>query len=58
MIDCYLLEACFFLVRDRKGADPEGRGGREELYEVEGGSTVIRIYCMKKNLFSIIIFKR
>lgn len=31
---------------------PDGRGGEEEL-GVEGGETVIKIYCMKKILFSI-----
>lgn len=28
-VGCYPLEACSFLMRDRKGVDPEGRGGRE-----------------------------
>jgi hypothetical protein len=32
---CYLLEACSFLMRDRKGLDLEGRGGWEDL-GVEG----------------------
>jgi hypothetical protein len=38
-------------MRDRKGVDPEGRGGGEELGGVEGGKTIIWIYCMRKNLF-------
>lgn len=40
-------------MRDRRGVDPEGRGGEEELGPVEEGETVIWIYCMekKKNRF-------
>jgi hypothetical protein len=37
---------------DRKRVDKDGKGDGEELEGVEGGKTVIRIYCMK-NLFSI-----
>jgi hypothetical protein len=40
-------------MRDRKGADLHGRGGGEGLRGVEGGETVIRIYFMRNNLFSI-----
>jgi hypothetical protein len=32
-------------MRDRKTMELDGRGGREELGGVEGGDTVIRIYC-------------
>jgi hypothetical protein len=40
-------------MRDRKGEDPEGRGG-VELGGTEGEETINRIHCMrKKNLFSI-----
>ena len=35
-------------MRDRKGVDPDGRGGREKLGGVEEVDTVIRIYCMRK----------
>lgn len=37
MFDCCLLEARSFLMRDRKGMDLDGRGGREELVGVEKG---------------------
>jgi hypothetical protein len=40
-----LLEACSFLMRDRKGADKERR---EELGRVEGGEILINIYGVKK----------
>lgn len=43
----YLLEACTFLIRDRK-RDPEGRGGGGELAGVGGGKIVFRLYCMRK----------
>lgn len=43
----YFLEVCF-LRRDRKGADPDRRGGREKLGGVKGGETIIRIFCRKK----------
>jgi hypothetical protein len=33
----------FFFLREKKGVDPDGRGGREVL-GVEGGETIIRIY--------------
>jgi hypothetical protein len=40
-------------MRDRKGMDPEGRGGREELGGVEGEVYIIRIDCMrKKSIFN------
>ena len=48
MFGCYLLEACCFLMRHRKGMDPEGKGGEEEVEGVEGEETVIRIYCMRE----------
>jgi hypothetical protein len=37
MFSCYLLQACSFLMRDRKEVDLEGRRRGEELGEVEGG---------------------
>lgn len=38
MFRCYLLEAfSFLLMRDRMGADQEGKGGGMELEGVEGG---------------------
>ena len=51
MFGCYLLEACSFLMRDRKGVDLDGRDGGEELGGVEGEETVIRIYYVRKNIF-------
>lgn len=33
--------------------DPDGRGGRANLGGIEGGEAIIRVYCMKENLFSI-----
>jgi hypothetical protein len=42
------LRILYFLMRDIKGIDPEEIGGGEELEEVEGGETVIQLYCMKK----------
>lgn len=50
----YPLEAFCFLI-DRKGVDPDGRGGGEELGGGERGKTVIRIYYVrqkKKSIFS------
>jgi hypothetical protein len=40
-------------MRDRKGVDSKGRGGREDLGGVGGGQIIIRLYCMKNKLFSI-----
>lgn len=41
-------------MRDRKGGDSTGRESKEELGEVEGRETIIRIHYMKgKNLFLI-----
>lgn len=48
MFGFYFLQACSFLMGDRKGVDPEGRGSAEELEGAEGGETVIRMYWMKK----------
>ena len=44
IFECYLLEACSFLMRGRKRVDPKRR---EELRRVEGGETLTRIYGMK-----------
>jgi hypothetical protein len=33
---CYLLEACCFLMRNRKGVDPEETGGGEKQGGIEG----------------------
>ena len=41
-------------MRDQIGVDLDARGDREELGGVGIGETVIRIYCMKEDLFSII----
>lgn len=39
-------------MRDRKGVNSDGRGGKEELERVQGGGMVIRIEYMKKNPLS------
>ena len=49
MFGCYLLEACSFLMTDRKGVDPEKRRGGEELGGVQGRESIIRVYCIKKD---------
>lgn len=55
----YLLDAYFFsLTRDRKEVDSDGRGVKEELGGVKGEKAVIRVYCMKRNLFSINLFRK
>jgi hypothetical protein len=36
MLGCYLIEACSFLMKDKKGVDPKGKGGEEGLGGVEG----------------------
>lgn len=30
MLDCYLLESCYFPGRDRKGTDLDGMGGKKK----------------------------
>jgi hypothetical protein len=35
-------------MRDRKGVDQDGRGSVEDLGEVGGGETVVRVYYVKK----------
>jgi hypothetical protein len=47
MFGCYLLETYSFLTKDR--VDLEGRGGGKE---VEGGETIIRIYCIRRESIS------
>jgi hypothetical protein len=37
MICCCLWEACSFLIRDRKGVNPEGKGCGERPGGVRGG---------------------
>ena len=37
-VGCYLLGACSFLTRDRKGVDTEGRGPGQELGQVKEGN--------------------
>lgn len=43
MFCSYLLESCPFLKRDRKGVDPEGKGGGEDLGRAEEGETIIKL---------------
>jgi hypothetical protein len=47
VFSCCLLEACSFLVRDRKGVDLERRESGEELGGARGGETIVRRYCMR-----------
>lgn len=54
MFCCYLLEACSFLVRDRKRADPDGREMERNWEERGGGGG----HNKEKNLFSIKYKKR
>jgi hypothetical protein len=56
----YPLEACFvflffifFLMRDRKGVNPEGRGGGKKLGGVDAEGTVIRIYYVRQESISV-----
>lgn len=35
-------------MREKKGVDPDGRRGEEELGGVEGGTSIIRIYFVRK----------
>lgn len=53
MFDCHLVEACSSLMRDRKEVDlrDRGRGGGEEVGEVEIGETITRIYYKIKRLY-------
>lgn len=44
----YFLEACSFLMIDRKGVDPEGSAERVEVGAIEGGRTLPRIDCKRK----------
>lgn len=53
MFGCYLLEACYFLRRNINGMNPMCETGQEDLGGVEGRKTIIIIYIMRKNLFSI-----
>jgi hypothetical protein len=46
------MEACSFVMRSRQEVDLEGRGGGKKLRGVEGKETIIRIYCIRKNVFN------
>lgn len=37
---------------DKMGGDPDGRGDWEELQEVEGREIVIRLYYVRKKIYS------
>lgn len=53
MFGFYFLETCPFLMRNKNGVDPEGKGDRKELGGAEGEKTIIRIDCMsKESLFN------
>lgn len=51
MFDDYLLEACSFPMRNRKGMDVDEWSGREQLEEIEGHEILIGIYYMKKRIY-------
>lgn len=38
----------YFLMRDRKGTDPDGREGVDVLGGTERGKIIIRINCVRK----------
>lgn len=44
---------CTVLLSVRKGVNPKGKDSGKELGGVEGEEIIIRIYYMRKNLFSI-----
>lgn len=46
MLGSYLLETLSFLMRDKRGVNLERRGSGKELGGLEGGETVLRIYCV------------
>lgn len=50
MFGSYILEACSFLMKGRKGVNLEGRGVWEGLDRIEGGETIIKIYYMRKEI--------
>jgi hypothetical protein len=41
----------YFLRRDRREMDLDGRGGGEELQGFEGGKDVIKIYYVRKKIY-------
>lgn len=49
----FLLEACLFSNEGQEECGSRREGIEEELLEVEEGETRIRIYCVRKGLFSI-----
>jgi hypothetical protein len=51
MLICYLIEAYTLLTRNRKGIDPEGRGGREEHVGVEGGGNYNQDILYEKRIY-------
>ena len=48
MFGCYSLERR----RDKRRNHLEGRGDKEELGGVEGGETILMMYCMRKKSIS------
>lgn len=48
MFGYYLLESSPFQVKDQNVVDLEGTVGEEEMAGMEGGETLIKIYCMRK----------
>lgn len=48
MFGCYVLGTYYFLMKDRKGVHPQGRGNEEELRGGGEGEIKISIYCMRK----------
>lgn len=49
----YPLQTCLFLMRDKKGVDPDRRGIAQELGGTKGGETAIKIHYVRKFIFSI-----
>lgn len=48
----YFLETCSYLMRDKKGKDPDGMEGETKLGGLETGEPVITIHCTKKSIFN------
>lgn len=49
MFGCCHIESRSLLMKDREGADLDGREGGMDLGEVEGRGNIIRLYCLKKS---------
>lgn len=53
MVCCYLLQSCCFLMSDRKGVNPDGKGGGGRTRKSGGRRKCVHIVLNEKRIYGL-----